>query len=219
MSCTAGRPLPTGRLTDGEVTRFGLWISVAGLVYLSFASHALVVVLTIASWIVYVVIYTPLKSRSAWQTLFGAGAGAMPVLIGAAVAEAPISPVALSLFGVLYLWQLPHAMSVAWLYRHDFASADMKPTTVVDSSGATAGTLAVLGAAALIPVSLIPPVLSLAPWQHAAVASLLGGGYLACAVDFLRDRNDVSARRLLRASLVYLPGLLLTLTLLGRRCL
>jgi protoheme IX farnesyltransferase len=208
MLRTAGRPLPTGRLTDRQVTWFGLSVSAAGLGYLLVASHAGVVVLTIATWAVYVSIYTPMKSRSAWQTPVGAVAGAMPVLVGAAVARAPMSPIALSLFGVLGLWQLPHAMAIGWIYRHEFASADVKLATVVDPSGRAAGILAVLGAAGLVPVSLVPWILSLKGWGYATAAIPLAAAYLACAVRFLRRPDDASARWLLRASLVYLPALL-----------
>lgn len=213
MPRTAGRPLPTGRLTDRQVAWFGLLVSAAGLGYLVVAAHAGVVLLTIAGWVVYVGIYTPLKSRTPWQTPVGAVAGAMPALIGAAVARAPKSPTALSLFGVLCLWQLPHAMAIGWIYRREFASADVKLATVVDPSGRLAGILAVLGAAGLLPVSLIPPIFSFSGWGYAAAAVLLGGIYLACAIRFLREPDDANARWLLRASLVYLPALFVALLL------
>ncbi len=207
MGRTAGRPLPAGRLTAGQVTRFGLLTSAAGLLYLGFASHGGVLAVAAASWGLYVFLYTPLKSRTPWQTPVGAVAGAMPVLIGATVARAPMSPMAASLFGVVCLWQLPHAMAIAWLYRREFASADVRLTTVVDPSGRAAGILAVLGSAGLIPVSLIPPALAQAGWLYAAAAVVLGVVYLAAAAVFLRRRDDATARWLLRASLVYLPGL------------
>jgi protoheme IX farnesyltransferase len=211
MARTSRRPLPTGRLTARQATGFGLLTSAAGLGYLVLASNLGVLALTLASWVLYVLIYTPLKSWTIWQTPIGAVAGAMPVPIGAAVVAAPMSPMAVSLFGVVCLWQFPHAMAIAWLYRHEFASAGVKLATVADPSGRTAGGMAVLGAAALLPVSLIPVALSLAGWAYAAVAVLLGAGYLACAVRFLQRRNDGTARRLLRASLVYLPAVFVAL--------
>ncbi|HUT95499.1 MAG TPA: heme o synthase [Thermoguttaceae bacterium] len=213
MPRTSGRPLPTGRLTARQVTGFGLLVSAAGLGYLLVASQPGVVVLALASWVVYVLLYTPLKSRTIWQTPVGAAAGAMPVLIGAAVARTPMSPMALSLFGIVCLWQFPHAMAIAWLYRQEFASAEVRVATVVDPSGRAAGVLAVLGAAALVAVSMIPPALALVGWTYAGVAMLLGAGYLACAVRFLGRRDDASARWLLRASLVYLPAVFAALLL------
>ena len=208
MPRTAGRPLPTGQLTDRQVTRFGLFLSAAGLVYLLVASHAGVVVLALVSWVLYVWVYTPLKPVTAWQTPVGAVAGAMPILIGAATARAPMSPMALSLFAIVCLWQFPHAMAIAWLYRHEFATADVRLATVVDPSGRSAGILAVLGATALVPVSLVPPAFSLTHWGYVTVAILLGAAYLACALRFAHRPSDATARWLLRASLIYLPALL-----------
>jgi protoheme IX farnesyltransferase len=217
MSRTAGRPLPRGRLTYRQAAWFGMLASAAGLGYLVWRSSPGVVVLAIASWVLYVCVYTPLKSLSAWQTPIGAVAGAMPILVGAAVARAPMSPMALSLFGIVCLWQFPHAMAIAWLYRHEFAGAGVRLATVVDPSGHTAGILAVGGAAGAVAVSLVPPVLSLADGKYAAAAILLGAGYLACATVFLYRRNDTNARWLLRTSLVYLAALFVVLLWQGRQ--
>jgi protoheme IX farnesyltransferase len=142
----------------------------------------------------------------------------MPVLVGAAVAQATTSPMALCLFGIVCWWQFPHAMAIAWLYRDQFAAAEVKLATVVDPSGRTAGMLAVLGAAALIPTSLSPPLASLTDWRYGAAAGVLGAVYLAAAIRFLRHRNDTTARWLLRASLVYLPVLFATLLVSVWKC-
>ncbi|NQT11162.1 MAG: protoheme IX farnesyltransferase [Planctomycetes bacterium] len=214
MPRTAGRPLPAGRLTGRQVTAFGLLLSAAGVGYLLLASHPGVAVLAVASWVVYVWMYTPLKSVTVWQTPIGAVAGAMPVLIGAAVARSPMSPMAVSLFLVLCLWQFPHAMAIAWLYREEFARAEVKLATVVDRSGRAAGVVAVLGSVALLPVSLIPWKFDLAGWPYAVVALVLGHAYMACSFGFLHRRTDGSARRLLWASLVYLPALFAALLFL-----
>jgi protoheme IX farnesyltransferase len=211
MSRTAGRPLPAGRLTYGQATGFGVLVTAAGLAYLLWKSHPGVVAVAIASWVLYVGVYTPLKSRSAWQTPIGAVAGAMPVLMGATVARAPMSPMALSLFGIVCLWQFPHAMAIAWLYREEFARAGVKLITVADPSGRRAGILAMLGSVVVMLVSLIPWMCDLAGWPYFVVALLLGHGYMACSFDFLRRRTDAAARRLLWASLVYLPVLLAAL--------
>jgi protoheme IX farnesyltransferase len=216
MLRTAARPLPAGRLGRRQVTAFGLALSAAGLAYLVIATGDWPLVgLTALSWFLYVCTYTPLKSRSAWQTPIGAAAGAMPVLLGAAVAEAPFSAMALSLFAVVYLWQIPHAMAIAWLYRGQFAAAEVKLATVLDPSGRTAGALAVAGAAALLPASLLPVFCALRDWPYAVSAALLGAAYLAFSLQFSRRPDDTTARRLLRASLVYLPVLLGALMMSG----
>ena len=212
MARTAGRPLPSGRLTRGQVTRFGIAASVAGLAYLALTTaNVALVALVAASWVIYLCTYTPLKSRTAWQTPIGAVAGAMPTLLGAATAETGFGTMALAMFGIVYFWQFPHAMAIAWLYRHQFAAAEVKLATVVDPSGRLAGRLAFWGAVALLPVSLIPVATGLADGRYGLIAVLLGAGYLALATGFLRRADDVTARRLLRGSLVYLPALLAAL--------
>jgi protoheme IX farnesyltransferase len=197
------------------VTAFGLGVSAAGLACLAAVGDWLLVGLTALSWFLYVCAYTPLKSRSAWQTPVGAAAGAMPVLLGAAVAGTPFGTMALSLFAVVFLWQIPHAMAIAWLYRGQFAAAEVKLATVVDPSGRTAGILAVAGAAALLPLSLLPAFFALRGWPYTVCAAALGAIYLAFSLRFLRRPDDAAARRLLRASLVYLPVLLGALMMSG----
>ena len=211
MSRTAGRPLPAGRMSQQQATAFGLAATAAGLTYLSLANSRMLVLLAAASWLLYVCTYTPLKSRTAWQPPVGALAGAMPVLLGAAAVDALASPTALSLFGVVFFWQFPHAMAIAWLYRHEFAAAEVQLATVIDPSGRRAGLLAMLGAVALVPVSLAPASYAAVDPRYAPVALVLGAIYLAAAIRFARRRDDGTARWLLRASLVYLPLLLATL--------
>jgi protoheme IX farnesyltransferase len=213
MPRTADRPLPAGKLTRRQVTWLGLTASVAGLVYLAIFSQPMVVVLAAASWVIYVWLYTPLKSRSPWQTPVGALAGAMPVLLGAAVAGAMTSPMAWVLFAVLYFWQLPHSMAIAWLYRHQFADAGVRLVSVVDPSGRAAGRVAVAGSIVLLTVSLVPAMMHWTEWPYNLGALLLGHAYMACSFGFLRSRSDLSARWLLRASLIYLPALFAALLL------
>jgi heme o synthase len=206
MARTAGRPLPSGRLSARQVTCFGIAISAAGLAYLAFFSQNYrLVALAAVSWAIYLGTYTPLKSRTAWQTPVGALAGAMPVLLGAATAGALASPTALCLFGIVYFWQFPHAMAIAWLYRQQFAAADVKLATVLDPSGHSAGMLAVLGAAILLPVSITPTWFAWWGWPYACCALAAGLAYLVVAVAFWLRPEDLAARWLLRASLVYLP--------------
>ena len=210
MRRTATRPLPSGNLSTRQVTRFGLICSLAGLGYLVAFCQPLLAILAASSWAVYVLTYTPLKSRSVWQTPVGALAGALPMLLGAAAADALLSLMAFSLFAIAYFWQFPHSMAIAWLYREQFALAETRLATVVDPSGRMAGLLAVGGAVVLLPIGLIP-LLSSAGLYYGIVAVLLGLGYLVSAVCFLRETNDTTARRMLRASFIYLPGVLLAL--------
>jgi protoheme IX farnesyltransferase len=172
-----------------------------------------VVVLAVFSWAVYVTVYTPLKSSTPWQTPIGAVAGAMPMLLGAAVAGGPCSPTAWTLFGIVFFWQFPHAMAIAWLYRDQFAEADVKLATVLDPSGRQAAVLAVAGAVVLWPLGAIPRWTVPTGWGYAICALCLGAGYLAASVAFFLHRDDRTARRLLRASLVYLSGLFAALLL------
>jgi protoheme IX farnesyltransferase len=213
MRRTAGRPLPSGRLTGRQVTRFGVLSSLAGSAYLAVSSGPILLALAAASWAVYVFAYTPLKRRSTWQTPIGAVAGAMPMLLGAAAGNTPCIPMALILFGILYFWQFPHSMAIAWLYRREFEEAEVRLSTVVDPSGRSAGLLAVLGSVALLPITLIPCGWPGAGWLYALAALLLGVAYMAGSVAFLLRRDDRTARRLLRVSLIYVPVLLVLLML------
>jgi protoheme IX farnesyltransferase len=208
MTRTARRPLPSGRLSDGQATGFGLAASLLGAVYLALLANGTVVTMAAASWLIYVWMYTPLKMFSAWQTPVGAVAGAMPALLGAAVAGAAAGTVAWALFGVVYFWQFPHAMAIAWLYRHQCAAAGLRVASVTDPTGRTAGLLALAGALALVPVSMLPWWTGRTGWGYAVAAAVLGLAYLGQSAVFLRSTDDRTARRLLRVSLLYLPLLL-----------
>ena len=211
MARTAARPLPAGRLTRPQVTRFGLIATTLGLAYLAIAANVILTVLAAIGWLIYVGIYTPLKTRSAWQTPIGAAAGALPVLLGAAAVGPPLSPWAIILFGVVYFWQFPHSMAIAWLYRKEFAAAGVKVAVVTDPTGRFAGLWAILGAALLLPISLAPLYFSLAGASYAACAAILGITFLSLAAEFARRRDDSAAHRLLWASLIYLPAMLAVL--------
>jgi protoheme IX farnesyltransferase len=217
MARTSSRPLPAGRLTARQVVLFGIGASAAGMAYLVLLAPPSVALLTAASWVMYVWIYTPMKTLSAWQTPLGALAGAMPTLIGAAAAGSfPAGVMPLALFGIVYFWQFPHAMAIAWLHRADFAAAELKVATVVDPSGRLAGRMALGGAAALLPISLLPCLDGRAAWGYAATALSLGLAYFGCAAAFYRRRRDVRARILLWASLVYLPAICAALVAAAR---
>jgi protoheme IX farnesyltransferase len=169
--------------------------------------------LGLLTWFTYVWIYTPLKRLTPANTAVGAVAGALPVLMGWSAVGAPLGLKAFTLFLIVFLWQFPHFMAIAWIYRHQYAAAGLQMLPVVDPSGRRAGAQAVVSALALVPVSLIPAVLELAGGAYFGWALLLGVCQLCCALVFLWKLDEASARRLLHASLVYLPAVLLLLML------
>lgn len=211
MKRTSRRPLPSGRLSRAEVTRFGIVSTAVGLLYLiAFTNHVLLL-LTLASWIIYVWIYTPLKAFTAWQTPIGAIPGAMPALLGTALSGSMPTATGWALFGVVYFWQFPHAMAIAWLYRQQFSSAGIRVASVVDPSGRLAAALGLIGGLVLMPVSLLPLQTPGLGWGYAAWAVMLNVVYLAASFAWFVRRDDATARRLLHVSLVYLPALYLGL--------
>lgn len=207
MPRTADRPLPGGRIAPRRVVVFGVATLAAGLATLLVAVNGATAVVSLATWLLYVGVYTPLKRRSVANTAVGAVAGALPVLMGWTCQGKPLDLEAAALFVVVFLWQFPHFMAIAWIYRREYAAADLKMLPVVDESGRRAGAQAVIAALALIPVSLIPAWHLIEPVYFAG-ALVLGLGQLFYSVGFLVHRDDGSARRLLRASLLYLPVLL-----------
>lgn len=213
MPRTIDRPLPAGRLSSGEVLVFGVATIVLGVIYLAWLVNVNTALLGLATWGLYVWAYTPLKCRTTANTTIGAVAGALPVLMGFAAAGAPLGLEAATLFLIVYLWQFPHFMAIAWLYREDYAKAGLQMLTVVDPTGRRAGAQALLGALALLPVSVLPTALHVGGSVYFWGALLMGLGQLALAAVFFRRLDEISARRLLRASLVYLPGLWLLLML------
>lgn len=210
MRRTAARPLPMGRLAASEVLTFGAATIVSGTLILALAVNLTCAAFALATWVLYVWAYTPLKSRSSTNTLVGAIPGALPVLIGwSAMRPAGLTLEALALFTVVFLWQFPHFMAIAWIYRRQYRRAGLQMLTVVDPTGRRASFTAIATAALLLPVSLVAfsPSGWLA-WSCAAGILLLGLGQLACAAAFRMKTCETTARVLLRASLVYLPAVL-----------
>jgi heme o synthase len=217
MERTAERPLPAHRLRSGSVLAFSSVLLLAGTIYLGWAANGRAAMWGLLTWLAYVLLYTPLKSRTPWNTAVGAVAGALPVFIGWTAMGAPLGWRSTALFMLVFLWQFPHFMAIAWIYRAQYARAGMRMMTVVDPSGRAAGLQAVLASLAMLPVSITPALIrqDLNGVLFASAALALGCGMLGCSMLFLATRSDRSARILLRASLVYLPaffGLLLLLT-------
>jgi protoheme IX farnesyltransferase len=215
MVRTADRPLPAGRLSASEAACFALVTLLAGVIYLSLFVNTSSLGWALLTWAMYVLVYTPLKTATTVNTAVGAVAGALPVFIGWTATGEALDRRAVALALVLFLWQFPHFMAIAWLYREDYTRAGYKMLTTVEPTGRRAGWQAVLAALALVPVSILPVLSapSLGGVLFTAGAILLGIAQLAFAAAFWRQANETSARLLLRASLVYLPTLLVTLML------
>ena len=219
MDRTSNRPLPASRLSGWEVALFATALVCIGVGYLFLLVNPTCAAFGLATWVSYVIIYTPMKRVSTWNTFVGAIAGALPVLIGwSAVGDLrEDSVLAAAFFLTVFLWQFPHFMAIAWIYREQYARAGLQMSTVTDPTGLRAGIQAILGALALLLVTLIPVIVtpqtwSLASWSIVAVF-LLGAMQLGFAVAFLRRRTMLTAKRLLKASIVYLPITFLLLTL------
>lgn len=204
MPRTRDRPLAAGRLQPGEAAGLASLLALAGLVQIAAGANVLAAVLALATLVSYAAVYTPLKRKTHWAVLVGAVPGALPVVIGWAAA-APLTAGAWSLFALLFVWQLPHFLALAWLYRDDFGRSGLPLLAVVDSSGRRTARYLVFYSVLLVPVSLVPAWLGVAGIGYAAGAGLLGAGLLALACRFAGRRSTEQARVLFRATLVYLP--------------
>jgi protoheme IX farnesyltransferase len=212
MRRTRTRPLPGGRVAPADARMFGLVLGGAGLAILAF-THVLAVLLAIATLAIYLLVYTPLKRRSPAATLVGAVPGALPPLIGWTAARGSASIGAWSLFAIVFLWQIPHFMAIAWMYRDDFSKAGFPLLPVVDPSGHRAGRQALLYAGALMPIGVVPTLVGMTGWPYFWAALVAGIALAAAAAGFATSRSDRSARVLFYGSLVYLPVVLTAMML------
>jgi len=215
MQRTRGRVLPTGKVTPGIATLFSIGVSALGVVVLAVFVNALTAVLAVIALLSYILAYTPLKKVSSLSTLVGAVPGALPILGGWTAATGSLDPGGWALFGILFFWQLPHFLALAWMYRDDYRRGGLKMLGVTDPDGRQTRHQSVLYAVALLPTSLLPVLLGLTGGFYAFAALLLTGAYVASAVRFAVRADSPTARGLFRVSLLYLPVLLLFLTLDG----
>jgi protoheme IX farnesyltransferase len=205
MRRTRARPLPDGRVPPTDAGIFGLALALGGLLLLAARAGVLAALLAAATLIVYLAVYTPMKRRSSLSTLVGAVPGALPPLIGWTASHGSLSSGGAALFAIVFLWQIPHFMAIAWMYRADYAKAGFPMLPVIEPDGRRAGRQAVLYAAALLPTSLVPTAIGLTGTAYLAIAVALGLVLLWLAVRFARARSDGSARTLFVASIAYLP--------------
>ncbi len=210
MTRTASRPLPQGRLASSVALGFGVLLVASGLVLMTMAGGALAASIGLVTVALYVLAYTPLKRTTPLCTVIGAVPGALPPLMGWAAGAGSLTAEAWLLFAILFLWQMPHFLAIAWLYRDDYARAGQPMLPVVDPSGAATARQAVLYAAALLPVSLLPSVLGIAREPYFAVALVSGVALLVASLRMGLTRSMADARLLLRVSILYLPVLLWT---------
>ncbi len=208
MNRTRTRPLPAGRLDPGAVLVFAVDAATLGAAWLAVAVSRVSALLALLTLATYVLAYTPLKRRTPWSTVVGAVPGALPPVIGWVAAGRGLEAGAVALFAILFLWQLPHFFAIGWLYRQDYARAELPMLPVVDPNGRRTAREMVLTAALLVPASLLPALIGMSGAVYAAGATLLSVGFLNRAIAFARNRADADARSLFRASLIVLPAIL-----------
>lgn len=202
---TRMRPLAAQRITTTEAMIFSLALAAVGLVIVAATANLLAASLTLLTLISYNVVYTPMKRRSQLSTLVGAVPGALPPMIGWVAARGALTPEAWALFGIVFVWQIPHFMAIAWLYREDFGRAGFPLLPVVEPDGKSTGRHAVVFALGLVPVSLAPYFLRMSGPVYALGALLGGFVLLALAISFALSRTNERARRLFLGSITYLP--------------
>jgi protoheme IX farnesyltransferase len=216
MRRTENRPLPAGRLRPLEALLFGSGLGVAGTVYLWAAlPHAGAALIAALTFVTYVFVYTPLKRVTPLNTLVGAVPGALPPLIGWTAVRGSLDLEAAGLFLIVFFWQVPHFLAIAWIHREDYARGGFLMLPAVDRDGRATARNMVLYCVALIPASLLPALGGQAGLLYTVGATLLGLAFFGCTMGFLRSASTASARRVLRGSLLYLPAVLALLLLDG----
>ncbi|MEQ1830271.1 MAG: heme o synthase [Pirellula sp.] len=211
MPRTRNRPLPSGRLTSIEVSIFGWLLGIVGCLYLWMGVNREAMLCGLATWAIYCWVYTPMKVHTWWNTAIGTLPGALPVMIGWTGAGGSVFDVeGWALTMIVILWQFPHFMAIAWLYREQYAQAGFRMLTKEEPSGVAAGWHAIVPALLLVPLSVyVLHPMSAVTWMVAIMGAVACMGQAAAAYRFLRDRNDQTARKLLRSSLVYLPAIMM----------
>lgn len=208
MRRTSSRPLPLGVLRPAEALAFGAGLLLLGGTYLDLLTNWLACFLALLTSALYLGIYTPLKKRTTWATAVGAFPGALPPLIGWAAARGSVSGNAWLLFAILFLWQFPHFYSIAWMYREDYARAEIRMLPVVDPAGSATFAQIIFTAATLVPVSLLPSVVGLAGIRYFFGALILGMALVQACLWASRTRTNVRAKWLMHATVAHIPLLL-----------
>jgi len=205
MKRTAQRPLPSGRIDSADALFFGIVLAIGGILYLALAGNLLAGILAALTLASYLCVYTPLKRRTPFATIVGGIPGALPPLIGWAVTRGDLSREAWALFFILFFWQMPHFLALAWMYRKDYERAGYKILSVLDPSGKITGRQTLIYSIVLIPASLLPTLLGMAGIIYFSAMLILAFVFLFLSISMYRHHTFVSARRLFFASLIFLP--------------
>ncbi len=205
MRRTLGRPLPDGRMHPLTALRFAWLMSAAGLLELALGANLLACGVALVTLLSYTLVYTPLKRHTALSTLVGGIPGGLPPVIGWAAARQSLSIEAGVLFAIVFLWQMPHFLAIAWMCRDDYRRASIPMLPVIEPEGTITAVQVVLYSGVLLPVSLLPAVVGLAGNPYLVAATALGAGFLGLALAFARSRDLRAARRLFLGSVIYLP--------------
>ncbi len=205
MERTSTRPLPTGKVTPNEALIFGVSLCVIAEIYLFFAVNALTAGLGLVVIVGYVLLYTPLKTRTTLSTAIGAIPGAMPPLMGWTSSANEISLGAWFLFALLFLWQFPHFLAIAWMYKEQYAKAGIRMLPVVEKDGRITAQQIVIFTVLLLPISLAPFFLGISGFIYLIGASILGVWFLYASIRTARAKTVEEARKLLLVSVLYLP--------------
>ncbi|MEA2734566.1 MAG: heme o synthase, partial [Humisphaera sp.] len=208
MPRTRNRPVPAGRIAPGEALVAGIVLGAAGVTTLALFVNVLTALLGVLTLLSYVLIYTPLKRKTTLNTVIGAIPGAIPPVMGFTAVDNALSPAAIALFAILFIWQMPHFLAIAILFKRDYALAGFKMLPVVDEDLSVTGRQIVLYSVALVPVTLMPVQVGLAGQAYFAVALMLGLAFLSFGISCATSKTRLDARKLFFASIIYLPALL-----------
>jgi protoheme IX farnesyltransferase len=206
MPRTADRPIPAGRISPAEAAACGSALGVLGVAYLAIAVNLLTALLGLATLLLYLFVYTPLKRITSLNTVIGAVPGAIPPLMGFTAVNNALSVDALSVFGILFIWQMPHFLAIAIMYKRDYQAGGFKMLPCIDEQ--VTARMIVLYSAALVPVSLLPAVLGMSGAVYFTTAVLLGLAFFSYSVSCATMRTRGDARQLFFSSIIYLPLLL-----------
>ncbi len=212
MKRTMTRPIPAGKIATGSAFVLGCFLAMGGTLEISLRVNGVAALFAAATVLSYILVYTPSKKWSRWSTEIGAISGALPPLIGWTAAESHVTTLGWILFALLFLWQIPHFMAVAWMYRKDYATVHFPMLPVIDPKGTQVARWSLINALLLVGVTLLPVPLGFCTTYYGCAALVLGAWFLWRAIVFLRpEGREAAARKLFFASIIYLPVLLAAL--------
>lgn len=216
MNRTKDRPVVTGRISAAMGNLFGVFFSAAGVIILAATSTPLAAALAAFTVLSYVMVYTPMKRVNHTSTIVGAGPGALPPIIGFAAAAGSLSIEAAAIFSIMFIWQLPHFLAIAWMYREDYGKAGFPMLPVIDPTGKSTFRQMMLTCLILVPVGLMPTFIGMTGIAYFIVALIAGLAFLTCGILVVKHQTTKYARLMFFASLIYLPIILIMMAVDGR---